>query len=487
MRQRDLGLRLEPGGRGTLIPRLAAAVEAAILDGRLRPGQALPGTRALAESLGVTRNTVVAALQRLEEEGWLVSEPNRGTFVAPRPPSGPARGVPASAAPGAPVPGAGFDLPSRLSPLSAGVQGALDLADGRPDPRLAPMDALAKAYQRALRRHGEELLQDGEPMGNRLLRESLAAWLSERHGAAIPADRVLLTRGTRSALALLAAALLRPGDRVGVEDPGNRGAWEVLSLGGRVSLVPLGVDHSGLRPDALARALEDGPLRALYLTPRRQFPTSATLDADRSRTILALAAEHRVAVLEDDYDGAYHYAEPRILPLLAADATGQVVHLASLSRLLAPGLRLGCLVAPAGLAERLGRVRRDLAVQGDRVLEWAVADLIRDGELSRHLRRASRVYAARREALAGLLRETLGGTLDVEVPGGGLAFWMRVGRGIDAGAWVAGARKQGLLLTPPSWFSFEGHALPYLRLGFAQADETEAAAAVARLKTSLPR
>ncbi len=482
MRQRDLGLRLDPGGGGTLVQRIARAVEAAIVEGRLRPGQALPGSRALAAALGVTRNTVIAALQQLEAEGWLVVEPNRGTFVPKRPPrpggQGKAPGPRPSASPG-------FDLPSRLSPLSAGLLGAINLADGLPDPRLAPTEALAKAYPRALRRHGEELLQYGEPMGNRLLRDSLAAWISERHGLPVPAERILVTRGSRSALSLLGAALLRPGDRIAVEEPGNRGAWDVLGQGGRVELCPLPVDREGLCPGPLQSLLESTTLRALYLTPRRQHPTAAAMGPARAGTILELAAAHRVAILEDDYDGAFQYREPRTLPLLALDGTGQVIHLASLSRLLAPGLRLGFIVAPEGLAERLGRVRQTLEWQGDRVQEWALADLIRDGELSRHLRRVARIYAARRDHLAGLLQREFPETLAFDLPEGGLAFWLCVAKGLDPEAWILAAKGRGLLLHPPRHF-FSGTPGPFLRMGFAQADEAELGEAVVRLKDAQP-
>lgn len=482
MRQRDLGLRLDPGGGGTLIQRIVRAVEAAIVEGRLRPGQALPGSRALAASLGVTRNTAIAALQQLEAEGWLVTEPSRGTFVAERPPlPGGHRPAPGPKAPASP----GFDLPSRLSPLSAGMLGAINLADGLPDPRLAPTEALAKAYQRALRRHGEELLQYGEPMGNRLLRESLAAWISERHGIPVPPERILVTRGSRSALSLLGTALLRPGDRVAVEEPGNRGAWDVLGQGGRVELCPVPVDGEGMCPGPLQRLLEGSTLRALYLTPRRQHPTTAAMSSGRARVLLELAAAHRVAILEDDYDGAFHYREPRALPLLALDGTGQVIHLASLSRLLAPGLRLGYIVAPEGLAERLGRVRQTLEWQGDRVQEWALADLIRDGELSRHLRRVARIYAARRDRLGEGLQRAFPEALAFDLPEGGLAYWLRVGKGIDPEAWSLAAKARGLLLHPPRQF-FAGSPGPFLRMGFAQADEAELDEAVARLKAALP-
>jgi GntR family transcriptional regulator/MocR family aminotransferase len=483
MRLRDLALKLENQTGTTLTERIARALEGAIRDGRLKPGVAIPGSRALAEDLGVTRNTVIAALAMLEDEGWLVTERSRGTFVAD---PLPLEALPTSTAhppskEGDPL---GFDLPSRLSPLSATTPQSLTLSDGIPDSRLAPTDAMAKAYQRALRRHGEELLQYGEPSGNQLLRESVAAWATERYGVSISAKQVLITRGSRVALTLMSLALLREGDRVGVESPGNRAAWDTMRQCAEIHLHGIPVDEEGIRLDALSTALESTRLRALYLTPRRQFPTARTMGVGRGKALLKLAAEHRIAVLEDDYDGEYHYGEQRPLPLLALDQTGQVIHLGSLSRLLAPGLRLGFLIAQEGLIERLSRVRRSVEWQGDRVLEWAVADLIRDGELARHLRRVKKIYEVRRDFMCGLLNQELGEYLSFEVPTGGLGLWARVAKIADAEKWIASAKECGLVLNPPQHF-FLGEAEPFVRVGFSQVDEAQITEAVRRLKQAL--
>jgi GntR family transcriptional regulator/MocR family aminotransferase len=204
----------------------------------------------------------------------------------------------------------------------------------------------------------------------------------------------------------------------------------------------------------------------------------------RGAEILRLAAQHRVAVLEDDYDGEFAYSERRTEPLLAQDASGQVIHIGSLSRLLAPGLRLGYMVLPTPLVPLLARVKRNLEEQGDATLEWAVADLIRDGELTRHLRKARKVYQARRDHLVALLRERLGEHLEVGQPGGGMGLWVKVRGGIDAEAWVQAARVCGLVLNAPSHY-FLGSPEPAFRMGFAQANEAELDQAVERLAQAL--
>lgn len=481
MRARDLLLSLDATPGTTLGQRIVEAVQKAIVEGRLLPGTALPGSRALAEMLEVNRQTVIQSLQELEAQGWLITEPNRGTFVAEELPSRDRT----TAGPKEPAPALlGFDLPSFLKPVSMAATGALLLADGAADPRLAPAEELAKGYQRALRRHGSTLLQDRDPLGTPLLREAVADWIGERHGVRVDPGRILITRGSRGALALLAAILFRPGEVAAVEEPGNRGAWEILQ-GARLALKPVPVDAAGMDPHALGTLLQAEKVRMLYLTPRRQFPTAVSMTRERGRAILDLAVKHRLAVVEDDYDGELCYGESRPEPLLAQDRSGQVLHIGSLSRLLAPGLRLGYLVLPAPLVPFMARAKRGREEQGDPAFEWAVADLIRDGELARHLRRARKIYEERRDFLVSRLRERMGEHLDINLPGGGMGLWVRA-LAVDATAWVQAARSAGLMLNPPGHFHL-GPPKPAFRMGFAQADLAELGEAAQRLEAALGR
>ncbi|BDU74152.1 aminotransferase-like domain-containing protein [Mesoterricola silvestris] len=478
MRARELSLALVEAPGATLGQRIALTLQKAILEGRLPPGTALPGSRVLAEQLDVSRRTIILALEELEAQGWLVTQPNCGTFVATELPSG-EKGRPVTL----PTTRVGFDLPSLLRPMSTALDGSLLLEDGAADPRLAPAEELARGYQRALRRDGARLLEDRDPLGTPLLRETVAAWISERHGVRVTADRVLITRGSRGALAMVAASLFKPGSLAAVENPGHRGAWEILQQAAKLHLRPVPVDADGLIPAALEELLKRERIHLLYLTPRRQFPTTATLAPERKAEILRLAAEYRVAVLEDDYDGEIHYGEVRPEPLLAVDQTGQVLHIGSLSRLLAPGLKLGYLVIPQPLVPFLARIKRTLGEQGDPVLEWAVADLIRDGNLARHLRKMRKVYAARRDFLVGRLRSGLGDALEVQAPLGGMSLWLRGREGVEVEAWIQAVRTKGLVLNPPSRF-YLGEPGQGFRMGFAQVDETELEAAVRRLEAA---
>jgi hypothetical protein len=210
------------------------------------------------------------------------------------------------------------------------------------------------------------------------------------------------------ALDVCARALLRPGDRVAVEALGYRPAWDALRLAGAV-LVPIAVDRDGLDIAALARAHARAPLRALYTTPHHQYPTTVTMSAGRRLALAALAARARLIVLEDDYDHEFHYDGHPVAPLAAADPTGQVIYIGTLSKVLAPGLRLGFAIAPPPVIAAMARWRSAMDRQGDLAMEAAVAELIGDGELERHVRKMRVLYQARRDALVAALTRQLGG------------------------------------------------------------------------------
>jgi len=489
MRLRDLALQLLPDERIPLFQRVAHAVAQAIRQGRLQAGQALPGTRPLAEQLGVNRATVIQAIQELEAEGWVVTEPNRGTFVASSLPEvGTTFGAaaPNSSAPARAIQPAelAFDLPSRLRPLTQADAAAIDLSEGLPDAALAPVEELGKAYQRALRRHGEALLQRGEPMGQALLREQLAGWLSERRGLRVGPEQILITRGSRAALTLIALSLFREGDSVAVEHPGNRFAWDAFQHSVPVHLVPVAVDSGGINPGELEQTLGQHACRAIYTTPQRQFPTTVVLSAERRNRLLELAAQHRIPLIEDDHDSDFTFGDQPVLPLASQDTVGQVIYTTSLGRMIAPGIRLGCIVGSADLVDKLARVQRNLELQGDHVVEWAAADLIRDGDMGRQLRKARKIYEERMHFLVKHLQQKFGEKIEVHVPGGGLALWIRFRIPEMASPWIDAMRIRGLVLNHPRNY-FLTEPGPFTRMGFAQVSEVVLSTSIEKMRLAL--
>jgi len=471
------------------IPRqLAQTLTADIVRGRLRPGQRLPGSRTLARALGVHRQTVVSAIDELIAEGWLVSRPAAGVFVAdgladpsaaplkrrvnahPRPP---ARFAVPVALPPAP------ELPRTIPPRAILMSGT------RPDVRLVPADLIGRAYRRALKVNGSDLLSYTHPAGLQRLRDGLATMLSATRGLAVDADGLIVTRGSQMALALTARALVLPGDVVAVEHPGYRPAWEAFRLAG-AEVVPVPVDEHGLDIRALRRLVSRREIRAVYVTPHHQFPTTVTLAAPRRMELLRLAAQRRFAIVEDDYDHEFHYSGRPVLPMASFDAEGVVIYIGTLSKVLAPGLRLGFVAAARDFVERLVAYRSFIDLQGDSVLECAVADLLDEGLLQRHVRKVVRIYRARLHALTTALRRQLGGFVTFRPPSGGTAIWVTTRDARTMSAWNAAAARLGVIFDAGGAFTLNGQPARGARLGFACLTEEEIATASRRLTAAAP-
>lgn len=481
VRSWELSLPLDRKSHQPLPQQLVLALVAAIRSGRLEPGDPLPGTRTFARTLGVHRNTVVAAFEELLTQGWLETthaSHTRVTRSLPVTGDQPARSRTRAM---------GFDLRpwgNSAPAFEAVPPGVLDFTGGLPDARLFPSDVLARAYRRSLKRSSGKLLAFGSPAGDLLLRERLAAMLASRRGLAVSAEDLLVTRGSQLALHLLSLALVREGDTVAVESPGYPSAREAFTLMG-AKLLPIRVDAEGLDVSQLARALERTRIRALYVTPHHQDPTTVTLSARRRLALLSLARQHRFAIIEADYDYEFQFEGAPVLPMASTDPHGVVVYVGTLSKALAPGLRMGFVIAPPALRATLLSVRGQVDRQGDLGLEHAVAELLEDGEVLRHSLRARRVFHGRRDVLVRLLRTQLKTALTFEVPRGGLALWARVADGIDVERWAKSSLAAGVRFFTGRQYAPNGRPLPFVRLGFGHLDEAELREAVKRMAKSL--
>lgn len=475
-------LSLEPEATGPIFLRIARGVMRDIRRGRLLPGQRLPGSRTWARELGFHRNTVLAAVGELEAQGWVTTTPTRGTFVNDALPEElatlPGRGL-------APL---GISLPPEPDFLQARPftlpPEVMHFSAGTPDPRLVPVELIARTWRRVVRRGGRRLLEYGEPGGHPALRAALAQMLSEVRGVPATAQQLVVTRGSQMALDLLARAVLRPGEAVAVESLGYRPAWEALRLAG-AQLVPVPVDSDGLDVAALERLARKRRLRAVYVTPHHQFPTTVTMGAGKRLALLALARRHGLLVIEDDYDHEFHYEGRPVLPLASADDAGVVASVGTLSKVLAPGLRLGFVVAPTALTDRLVRLRAVMDRQGDHPMEATVAELLEEGELQRHVRKMRGVYRQRRDFLVRRLEAKLSEVISWEVPSGGISVWARLKRPLDLQRWLSRALARGVSVHPGARYTFDGREPGALRLVFARFNEAELGRAVELLAAAL--
>jgi GntR family transcriptional regulator/MocR family aminotransferase len=261
---------------------------------------------------------------------------------------------------------------------------------------------------------------------------------------------------------------------------GYRPAWEAFRAAG-ATVIPIPVDRDGLDVGALKQVVACTALRAVYLTPHHQYPTTVTLKAARRLALLDLARAERIAIIEDDYDHEFHYDGRPVLPLASADQNGLVIYIGTLSKILAPGLRVGYVVAPSALLRNIGAIRSLLDIQGDLPTEAAIASLIEDGELQRHIARVRRIYANRREILATSLRRAFGDQIDFNLAPGGMALWVRLPDSVDHDAWAKRSVQQGVSWYPGRRYAFDGQAKPFARFSFAWLNERELPEAIKRL------
>ncbi len=474
-----------------LFLRISRAVARDVLRGRLRPGDVLPGSRTLAESLGVHRNTVLAAYRELSAQGLIESSAARETRISRTLPKGPALPNTLARAPSR----LGFDLPRQMArpgelapalPPVVVPAGAIALLGGLPDLSLLPRRELSRAYRRVVcGKSAPELCGYGDARGDERLRQAIAGTLGSSRGLAIGADDVVVTRGSQMALYLAARVLLQPGDVVLVEQLGYRPAWEALAAAG-AELLPVPLDAGGLRVDALDERARGRAVRGVYLTPHHQYPTTVLLSEPRRAALLDLARQRRWVVFEDDYDHEFHYDGRPVLPLASRDHSGQVVYFGTLSKILAPALRTGFLVAPRPVLERITLLRTLVDRQGDRLMERALAHLLEDGELSRHARRMRRVYCARREVLTAALERELGERISFATPRGGMAIWARV-HDCDVESWARACAERGVIFQTAKRFTFDGRVARAVRLGFAAETEARLSRAASRMREAWPQ
>ena len=455
-----------------------------ICRGRLAPDDRLPGTRTLAHLLGVNRVTVLRAYEELAAEGWIAVTPARGARISADVPE--RRPAPTPVAPRSEISRHGFDVAAtpEVEHAPEHVRNTLVFGGSAPDTRLVPVEPVGRAYRRVLKRGGGAELRYGDAEGHPSLRAALAQMLSTTRGLAADGEHVFVTRGSQMALTLVARALIRPGDVVAVEACGYRHAWESFRQAG-ASLTPIPVDGDGLDVGALERVAKRQPLRAVYVTPHHQFPTTVTLSAHRRMRILDVARAHQFAIVEDDYDHEFHYDGRPVLPLASLDRAGMVIYVGTLSKVLAPGLRIGYVVAHPDLLRALAFYREFIDMQGDHAVEAAVAELLEEGEVQRHVRRVRRVYQRRRDLLAGLLRRTAHDALSFTIPAGGVALRVGIRKGLSIERWAAAAMKRGVAFQTARAFTFDRRPQPFARLGFATLNESELREATARLVAAL--
>ncbi|MBJ7438076.1 MAG: PLP-dependent aminotransferase family protein [Sphingopyxis sp.] len=464
------------------VPIYMQIIQALIRDierGRLTSGTYLPSSRELAQILGVNRKTVVIAYEDLIAQGWLDSAGTRGTMVASALPD-PVRRHQGEAE--VTMSTAAIDYrfaspPDRPLALPSGP--GLKLDEGAPDGRLFPAELLARAYRVATHRASRDNgFQYRDPRGSPALRESIATMLKSQRGLPVTAENICITRGSQNGIFLAAHTLICPGDSVIVEELTYEPAVAAFRALG-ANILPVGLDEDGIDIDAVELACRRNAVRAVFVTPHHQFPTTVSLRPERRLRLLELARQFGFAIIEDDYDHEFHFESQPLLPM-AGYGPGLVIYVGSLSKLLLPALRIGYVAAPPPVIDAIAHMVSLTDGMGNTLTEDAAAELIENGELRRHARKVRQIYAKRRGDFAAEIDRTLGGIADYRMPDGGLAFWLRFDTDLDQ--MEARAAAVGLRFASSRSFMTRDSAPRGLRIGFASLNQHEARTALAALR-----
>ncbi|MFJ3859381.1 PLP-dependent aminotransferase family protein [Streptomyces sp. NPDC090085] len=456
-----------PGGRTEW---LAGRLRAAIADGTLPVGSRLPATRVLAAELRVSRGLVTEAYQRLAETGQVAGRGRAGTVVVAAPPPPPSRQT-------VRPPGPGADRGSAVDALRA-EPCRIDLSPGVPDLTAFPRTAWLQAERRVLAALSPGDFGYGDPRGAPALRAAVVGWLARNRGIRAEPEEVVVVAGVAQALGLLAHVLREEGvHRIAVEDPGSLGARRQLEYA-RMETVAVPVDGAGLD----VAALRTSGAGAVLLTPAHQFPTGVVLDGGRRRDLLRWAADGGL-VIEDDYDAEHRYDRAPV-PALRALMPEGVCYAGSVSKLLAPALRLGWLLVPPRLHDAVTDAKRYADLGNPVLAQLVLARLMDSGELERHLRFVRRRHRRRRDAMLAALAGRLTGA---RVHGAAAGLHLMVtfdGADFDDTALASAALELGVKAHPLSWHR-DRPGPPGLVLGYAAGTAGEIEEGVAILGTAL--
>ncbi len=457
LRPWNLTIEIDRSSTKAIYLQLADNIAADIQSGRLALGTALPSSRALATQLKLNRNTVVEAIQQLLSEGWVVSEQRRGIFVAQQ-------------------------LPQLLSTTEnsnqrkteSNLQAPLRIIfdDGNPDSKIAPIDQLGRAYRQIFKRSARwKMMGYADPRGHIDFRQAIADMLNQERHMNITLDNLCISRGSQMAMYLIAQCLLEKDDYIFVESPGYHSAWKIFEHNG-AKLIEIPVDTAGIIVEKMIPHLKEKQhIKAVYLTPHRQYPTTATLSPARRLELIRLSNQYGFTIIEDDYDYEFHFDHTPYHPLASIAELQNSIYIGTLSKVVAPALRIGYLVSKnEHLLQAIAQLRYLVDIQGDNIMEQAVLELIQDGTVRRHIRKATNYYRSKRDFMVKQLDLHLLDHINYHCPRGGLAVWLAFKHQVDWALLFSKLKEKSIHIPHPDNYHRD-NSYGGLRLGYGSLSE----------------
>ncbi|WP_336055727.1 MocR-like pyridoxine biosynthesis transcription factor PdxR [Nitratireductor sp. CH_MIT9313-5] len=458
--------KISPDSGQTLQAQIRQAIVSAILDRQIAPSMPLPSCRILADKLGVARGTVVLAFQQLVDQGFLIARERRGHFVNPEVLASPPR-----AARKGPKKTGQIDWKARRQVFASDMPEGMKHGDwmqysypfvyGQFDPALFPTAEWRECNRMALavleiRNWAADMVDKDDP----LLIEQIQARLLPRRGIFANPDEIIVTLGAQHALYMLSTLLMMRGARVAMENPGYPDARSIFRLAGAETL-PVPVDQEGIDVEAIPQDAD-----FVFTTPSHHCPTMVPLSRARREALLARAEENDWVVIEDDYDSQLADETPQEA-LKGLDHTGRVIYVGSMSKTLAPGLRLGYIVAPADLVAELRALRRFMLRHPPANNQRAVALFLSLGHHDALVRRLSSAFEERREKVLEAIHTYMPEWSACDVRGG-TSLWLQGPPGTDTEAIAKAAAQRSVLVEPgPRFFDGPERSSPYMRLGIS--------------------
>jgi len=453
-------------GKLPLHRQLYEALRRTILEGKLAAGERLPSSRNLVQDLHLSRNTVVAALNQLAVEGYLISHVGSGTFVNDGFPRSPIRRSAATTHQNSPLSHRGQSLCTQFCASQLEIQ---PFTPGIADFSAFPVALWQRLQNKHWRMTYPDMLDYSSAGGYAPLRRAVADYLRVFRSMPLDDAQVIITSGTQESLELCAQLLADQQDTVWLEDPAYWGAVKAF-MATSLRLHPVAVDQQGI---AAQPGDSDTPPRLIYLTPSHQYPTGAVMSLARRQQILTLARQHSAWVLEDDYDSEFRFSGPPIASLAGLDTEGRVLYMGSFSKVLYPGLKLGYLVVPKGLSAAFKSAHYDLNRPGQMPLQAALAEFIDLGHFASALRRARQSYALRRLCLLNALQPCLGEDARITGAEQGLHLCMRLADTADDLRLAQQIRQAGLMVRPLSAYCLKRTDARGLVIGYGYAPLAE--------------